>query len=149
MHPSLHAQLGQSEDDIFDESPMQVDEPADHLANSSTPLSPTPPPKRPIGSIPDEAILEACQNLERNVSPGDDDARILVNLKTVWFLVHMALSQNPTLSGCLANLNEFRVNVKREGEQQFVGFLRKTARDKSWQDLFENKVFFKQNSGRY
>ncbi|KAI0248394.1 hypothetical protein BJV78DRAFT_1354923 [Lactifluus subvellereus] len=65
-----------------------------------------------------------------------------LRFSSLFGLSSMALSL--TLSGRLANINQFRANVKRKGEQQFIDLLRDMARKKSWQDLLENEVFLRQ-----
>src|SRR5579863_7450500 len=90
-------------------------------------------------------ISEMCEDLERNVKIGHDDARIRRSLKYVWLAVNHALlilAKDPSMGTLLANKEEFQQNVKQKGEQQFIELLRDIAEKNSWRDLLENGTFF-------
>jgi hypothetical protein len=91
----------------------------------------------PKFDIPDQAIREASNFLERKIDLDDPDDVILDQL---FFFVHRALSQYPELSGVIANREDYDANVKRQGEEQFLELVRDSARRNSWRDLFHNGI---------
>jgi hypothetical protein len=129
-----HAQLGQSEDDSFGESLMQVDEPPDHLTILSTPSSPVPPPN--VG-IPDQAVERACKDLAYFSNPNNDRTVTLRSLDTAWSIVCGALCLDLPLRGRLASNDEFQENVRCNGQERFINVLRDTARRESWRGFFK------------
>jgi hypothetical protein len=137
--PSIpHAQLGQSEDDSFGESLMQIDEAPDHLTILTTHSSPAPPPN--VG-IPDQVIEKACKDLAYFFNPNDDRTVTLRSLDTAWSIVCEALCLDPALKGRLASNDEFQENVKRNGQEHFINLLRDTARRESWRGNLKNGTF--------
>jgi hypothetical protein len=129
----------QSESHPFVESRMQVDEPepADSPINPGSII-----PKRPVVSIPEEAVQWVCKQLGRCIQPGDDDDddddSIRKNLESVWITVHSALSLEQRLRARLADRDEFQENVKKSGEKEFIELLRSMTKKKIWRDLLEN-----------
>ncbi len=90
--------------------------------------------------IPDECIKEMCQDIERFIRPDHDDARIQRHLQHVRLTVHKALLEDPEVIERLADRDEFKANVEREGEKEVIELLRNTAKAGSWLDLFENST---------
>jgi hypothetical protein len=87
--------------------------------------------------IPDQAIREASRFL-RNINLDDPDDQILSD---VWFYVYGKLSQYPTISGSIANEDEFHANVKRKGEKEILELVKDSASRNSWLDLIHNGIF--------
>jgi hypothetical protein len=85
---------------------------------------------------------EASKFLHRVVHPMDDDDEIRSFLIFVWTLVEDALEQDPKLKRKLADKDEFRDNVKRKGEQDFIkdSKLRDMAEHDSWESLFDDSM---------
>ena len=138
MYPTPDAERSlQSEDGIFGESLMQVDELVDDYTSP-----PTPTVTESRICISDEVFQEMCEGLERNVKISDDDARIRRSMNAVWIIVKDALAKDLSMSTLLANQEEFQQNVKQKGEQQFIDLLRDTAEKNSWRDLLENGTSF-------
>jgi len=143
MSSNPHAQqLLQSEDDVFGGTRMQVDNPTDNNENRSTPTRPTPPSTQSTICISEQSIQEMCENLDRIIRPGDDDARIRRSLGLVFVAVCDALAEDPNRKARLANRDQFEENVKKEGEQQFINLLRDIAKKESWRDLLQNGTSF-------
>jgi hypothetical protein len=117
---------------------MQVDEPPDHLTILSTPPSPIPPPNV---VVLDQAIDTARERLAYIFNPGEDETEIRRSPVIAWAIVQEALSLDLTLRGRLANDVEFRENVKRNGQEQFMNLLRDTAWRGSWRDFLKNGTF--------
>ncbi len=143
MFSNPHArQLLQSGDDVFGGAPMQVEDPADNNENPSTPKRPTPPSTQSTICISEQTIQEMCENLDRNIRPGDDDARIRRSLGYVFVAVCDALAEDPNRKARLANRDQFEENVKQNDEQQFINLLRDIAKKGSWRDLLPNRTSF-------
>jgi hypothetical protein len=121
---------------------MQVDDPADNNGNPSTPTRPTPPSTQSTICISEQTIQEMCEDLERIIRPGDNDARIRRFLGNIWFTVRHALQEDPNLKARLASEDQFKENVKQNDEQQFVNLLRDIAKKESWRDLLQNGTSF-------
>jgi hypothetical protein len=97
---------------------------------------PTPPQTQPA-NIPAQVFQEAYERLVNNIRPEYDDSRIQRSLKYVWLAIQDVLEKDPKLKGHLADKNEFLVNVKRKGEQEFI----KSPRDMIWQRLTPGSVY--------
>ena len=115
---------------------MQVHD--DPVSGPSVQLEHTPSVNPLKLDIPDQAILEASNFLERKIDLDDPDDLILGIL---WQLVHRTLSQYPKISGSIANQEEFNANVKRQGEEEFLERVRDSARRNSWGDLLHSGIF--------
>jgi hypothetical protein len=63
-------------------------------------------------------------------------------LDFVWVAVRDALQEDPNLKARLANENQFKENVKKKDEQQFINLLRDIAKKESWRDLLQNGTSF-------
>jgi hypothetical protein len=113
----------------------------------STPQTDSPSKIR-VANIPEKAVEKASKSLRKNVSPDDDDSEILDNLNVVWLKVHEALELDPGLKEDLASEEEYRANVTREGEKNFIDSLRAMAANsdtqgnKAWKELFQNGTLF-------
>jgi len=83
-----------------------------------------------------------CENLDRIIRPGDDDARIRRSLRHVFVAVCDALAEDPNRKARLANRDQFGENVKQNDEQQFINLLRDIAKKESWRDLLQNGTSF-------
>jgi hypothetical protein len=116
----------------------------DDRVEPSTPRTDTPSSTR-LANIPKQAVEKAFKFLKRNISPEDDDDDIL---DYVWTGVKGALKQDPKLKEYLASEKEFRDNVTRKGEKNFIDSLRAMATNsdtqgsKAWADLFEDGTSF-------
>ncbi|KAF8492188.1 hypothetical protein F5888DRAFT_928648 [Russula emetica] len=121
----------------------------DDRVEPSMPQRDTPSSTR-LANIPKQAVEDATDSLRINISPKHDDKRILNALKHVWIDVQEALEQDPKLKIHLATKDEFRKNVTRKGEKNFIDSLRAMAANsdtqgsKAWEDLFEDEVFLKE-----
>jgi hypothetical protein len=119
----------------------------DDRVEPSTPMTDTPSSTR-LANIPKQAVEEATDSLRRNIFPKDDDKRILSALNHVWIGVKGALEQDPKLKKIMASEKEFRDNVTRKGEKNFIDSLRAMATNsdtqgsKAWADLFEDGTSF-------
>jgi hypothetical protein len=122
------------EDGPFVVSLMQVDEPVPATHVKSTPLS---TPSRV--SVPEEAVQELGKELEVYIQSSLSNDRILCH---VWISVHDALKRDQTLRTRLANQDEFKENVKKSGEDQFIDLLKDIAKRRSWRELLENSTSF-------
>ena len=106
------------------------------------------PSKKRVANIPKQAIEEATDFLRTHISPKDDDKQILKALNYVWVDVQDALEQDLSLEKHLASKDEFRDNVTRKGEKDFIDSLRAMAANndthgnKAWEDLFEDGTSF-------
>jgi hypothetical protein len=78
--------------------------------------------------------------LELLVCPDHDDATIRRRLDTVHDLIVLTLSHDPEVIERLADSDEFKTNVQREGENKVIELLRDTAKRTSWVDLFESRT---------
>ena len=123
---------------------LQLDEPThdDHDPNPSTPTRPTGSSTQSRVSISDNTLQEVYQCLQRNIQPDDSDKVILRSLNVVWISVNEALKEDPTLKTRLADKDEFRGNVQKYGEKQFIDLLKDMVRKKNWRDLLENRMSF-------
>lgn len=125
------------------ESLIQVDE---HDANPSMLPSPIGTPtsglRRTRFGIADETIDHMCDALGKNVRPDDDDAEIQGSLSLVWVIIKDALSEDLEVIERLADEDEFKANVKEEGEKKVIELLRDTAKKGSWLDIIENSTYF-------
>jgi hypothetical protein len=147
MDPNPHVrQPLQSEDDPFQVSEslerLKLDEPTHDDPNPSTPTRSTPPSTQPKVSISDNTLQEVCQDLQRYIQPDASDKVILRSLNVVWISVNEALQEDPSLKTRLADKDEFRGNVEKYGEKQFIELLRDMAKKKNWGDLIENRASF-------
>jgi hypothetical protein len=104
--------------------------------------STTNPRQTRLANIPEEAVKNAYENLDRIISPEDDDRRIRNSLNLIWFCVRDALKQDPKLKEHLADEKEFLANVKRKGEEQFIESLGDIAMERSWERLFDDGTLF-------
>jgi hypothetical protein len=115
---------------------MEVD---DTFTNFSASLSPTLHYQRPKLDLPDEAIQQRCERLERFITPDHDDESIRQNLDVIWFIVKDILQQlNGTREKVIVSQENFEANVKYQGEKKFITFLRDVVKRKSWRDLLCN-----------
>jgi hypothetical protein len=121
---------------------MQVDDTADNNENPTTPTRPTPPSTQSTICISEQTIQNMCKHLERNIKTDDDDDWIRQSLYFVFILVRGALEEDPNLKARLANKDQFKENVKKKDEQQFINLLRDIAKKESWQDLLQNGTSF-------
>ena len=121
---------------------MQLDDLADNNENSTTPTRPTPPSTQSTICISEQTIQGMCEGLEHLIRPGDDDAWIRRFLVNVFVTVRDALQEDPNLKARLANEDQFKENVKKKDEQQFINLLRDIARKESWRDLLQNGTSF-------
>jgi hypothetical protein len=87
--------------------------------------------------IPDQAIREASKKLERHIDLDDKDDLILHQL---WLNAHWTLSQYPRISESIANEEEFKAKVKRQGKEEFLELVKDSARRNSWRDLLHNGI---------
>ena len=143
MFSNPHArQLLQSGDDVFGGAPMQVEDPADNNEDPSTPKRPTPPSTQSTICISEQTIQKMCKKLERLIRTDDDDDCVLESLDIVFVSVRNALQEDPNRKARLANEDQFKENVKKEGEQQFFNLLRDIAKKGSWRDLLPNRTSF-------
>jgi hypothetical protein len=119
----------------------------DDRVDPSTPQRGTPSKTR-LANIPKQAVENACKYLRRNVLKDDDDDDILDALEVVHMVVNDALEQDPKLKDRLASEEEFRDNVTRKGEKNFIDSLRAMAANsdtqgsKAWHELFEDGTSF-------
>jgi hypothetical protein len=117
----------------------------DDRVEPSTPRTDTPSITR-LANVPKQAVEKVSKSLRKNISPDDDE--ILDALNYVWFGVKGALEQDPKLKEYLASEKEFRDNVTRKGEKNFIDSLRAmvtnsdTQGSKAWADLFEDGTSF-------
>jgi hypothetical protein len=140
MFSNPHAQQPlQSGDDVFGGAPMQLDDPADNNENPTTPTRPTPPSTQSTICISEQTIQKMCKKLERLIRTDDDDDWVL---NTVFVALRDALEEDPNRKARLANEDQFKENVKKEGEQQFINLLRDIAKKESWRDLLQNGTSF-------
>src|SRR5579863_3970514 len=95
----------QSEDGIFGESLMQVDELVDDYTSPPTPtvLGSVSPTRQSRVCISDEILQVMCTHLGRVIQPGDNDVYIQQSLENVWSIVNGALGKDPSMSTLLAN----------------------------------------------
>ncbi len=121
---------------------MQLDDIADNNENPSTPTRPTPPSTQSTICISEQTIQTMCKRLERTIRPDDDDHWIRRSLGNVWFTVRNALEEDPNLKARLASEDQFKENVKKNDEQQFINLLRDIAKKESWRDLLQNGTSF-------
>jgi hypothetical protein len=136
MFSNPHAQQPlQSGDDVFGGAPMQVEDPAD---NNENPFMSA----RPTICISERTIQKMCKNLERLIRTDDDDDCVLESLDYVFFSVRNALQEDPNRKARLANEDQFKENVNKAGEQQFINLLKDIAKKKSWRDLLQNGTSF-------
>ncbi len=122
--------------------PVQGNDPV----HSSTPQTGTPSKKR-LANIPQQAIDEGYRYLSLRLSifKNDNDEVIKRLFKIVWLTVNNLLQQDEGLKGRLADENEFRDNVRRNGEKKFIDSLRaaaNTVEAQVWYNLFEDSTFF-------
>jgi hypothetical protein len=119
----------------------------DDRVDPPTPQTGTPSKTR-LAKIPKQVVEEAINSIQKYISSKDDDERIRNSLKYVWVDVQDALEQDPELRIHLANKNEFRANVEREGEKNFIDSLRAMAANsdsqgsKAWESLFTDGTSF-------
>jgi hypothetical protein len=121
------------EDDPFLDSTMQVD---------------TPPPSTPLKvSMPDKTLQRMYKQLEDEIQPGfdndDEDAQEVLDY--VWIVIHHTLSKllkDQMLGTHLADLAEFRENLKKAGKKKFINLLKDIAKRKSWWELLKNSTSF-------
>jgi hypothetical protein len=143
MSSNPHAQqLLQSEDDVCGGTLTQVDDPADNNNNPSTPRRPTPPSTQSRICISEQTIQKMCKQVERSIRPEDDDDWIRQSLGLVFAAVRNALAEDPNRKACLASEDQFKKNVKKKDEQQFINLLRDIAKKESWRDLLQNGTSF-------
>jgi hypothetical protein len=116
-------------------------EAGDLVPGPSNPLASTSLHQRSTFDLPEQAIQKACKVLEQIILPDNEDEDIQGKLDIVWFAVRKALSQHPELKGAIANEEEFKANVKGQGEVQFIELLRDMASRKSWRDLLDNRIY--------
>jgi hypothetical protein len=121
---------------------MQVDDTADNNENPTTPTRPTPPSTQSTICISEQTIQKMCKYLERYIRTDDDDDWIRQSLVNIFVTVREALQEDPKLKARLANEAQFKENVKKEGEQQFINLLRDIAKKESWRDLLQNGTSF-------
>jgi hypothetical protein len=121
---------------------MQVDDPADNNENPSTPKRPTPPSTQSTICISEQTIQKMCKQVERAIRPDDDDDWIRQSLGHVFLALRDALQEDPNRKARLANEDQFKENVKKEGEQQFINLLRDIAEKGPWRDLLQNGTPF-------
>ncbi len=141
-------QRGQPNDGINPSTPpkRQRVQPDDRV-DPSTPQGGSPSQKR-LANIPKQAVEKASKLLRKNISPKDDDDEITDALIYVWFGVKDTLKQDPKLKKYLASEEEFRDNVTRKGEKNFIDSLRAMAANsdtqgsEAWEDLFEDGTSF-------
>jgi hypothetical protein len=128
---------------ISGESLMQVDEPDYHGANPSTLPSPigTPTQRQTRFAIPDKSFELMCCVLGQLVTTYEYDTHIQRFLSTVWMAVEEALSEDPEAIERLADKDEFKANVKDEGEKKVIELLRDAAKKGSWLDIIENSTY--------
>jgi hypothetical protein len=122
--------------------PVQGNDPV----HSSTPQTGTSSKKR-MPNIPQQAVDEAYRFLSQRLSvfKNDDDEAIKQQFGLVWWTVNKVLKQDEGLKGRLADENEFRDNVRRNGDKKFIDSLRaaaNTVEAQVWYDLFEDSTFF-------
>jgi hypothetical protein len=142
--------LLQSEDDVSESlQQLQLDEPSGDGRNASTATISTPSSAPPSVSIPEDAFEELCESLEDHIQSSHPDGRIQRHLDNVWFAVNKALKNNKSLETRLANQEEFRANLKKSGEQQFIDLLRNMAKRKNWRDLLHNSTSFPSSDIKY
>ncbi len=121
---------------------MQVEDPADNNENPSTPTRPTPPSTQSTNCISEQTIQKMCKHLERHIRTDDNDDWIRQSLGHVFVAVRNALAEDPNRKARLASEDQFKENVKKEGEQQFINLLRDIAKKESWRDLLQNGTSF-------
>jgi|SRR5712671_5202810 len=125
---------------------MSVDESNDHdhtgpsIAIAADP-SPTLANRRTFHA-PQQAINDACEDLQHFFSNRRNDDRFRANLDYMWLIVRSALLHDLTLVGKLADNKEFLANVKRNGEGEFIDLMKRTANDGSWEDLLGHGTLF-------
>jgi len=119
----------------------------DDRVDPSTPQGGSPSQKR-LANIPKQAVEKASKLLRKNISPKDGDDEITDALIYVWFGVKDTLKQDPKLKKYLASEEEFRDNVTRKGEKNFLDSLRAMAANsdtqgsEAWDNLFEDGTLF-------
>ena len=106
------------------------------------------PSKTRLANIPKEAIEKAYKSLRKIIFSNDDDEEIRSNLDIVRAIVKGTLQQDPEQKENLESEEQYRANVTREGEKDFIDSLRTMAANsdtqgsKAWDDLFENGTSF-------
>jgi hypothetical protein len=136
MFSNPHAQQPlQSGDDVFGGAPMQVEDPAD---NNENPFMSA----RPTICISEQTIQKMCKQVERAIRPDDDDDWIRQSLGYVFLALRDALQEDPNRKARLASEDQFKENVKKKDEQQFINLLRDIAKKESWRDLLQNGTSF-------
>ena len=117
---------------------MQVD----NVALTVTPPRHPPQPKQPtepsVYSLPgDQKTQQTYCWLQCSICPEDSDDDIQGDLNLVWAAIHDVLL--PKEKQRLADLEEFKENVKCSGEENFFGQLRCMACSRSWEGIFDNR----------
>jgi hypothetical protein len=120
---------------------LRLDEPTDDGGNPSMTSKSTPLSTQRAISIPEGEIKEMCEILEDTIRSSHSDDRVKSRLGIVWVAVNHALKTDDKLEP-LANQEEFRANVEKEGEQQFIKLLKGMATTKTWTDLLDNSMSF-------
>ncbi|KAK2463965.1 hypothetical protein APHAL10511_004016 [Amanita phalloides] len=123
---------------LFGGVPMDVEGGLQHWVQP-LPWSPT---RTRNADIPIQRALASYFNLP---DPNVDERYFLQkSLQFIWVSVQTAFDQDPTLTGRLANLDEFRNNVERD-EERFLNLLKDARRTNSWEEFLGDDIFLKQN----
>ena len=91
--------------------------------------------------ISEEDILFACEQLAAAFAYDDPDDHIRRSFCGVFSYVNELLSTDQQLCGRLVNLDEYRNNAKRFGEDIFIQ-LRDTADKNNWKALFKHSTLY-------
>lgn len=124
-------------------SPMQTDEPDHANPSESMVASPTFPSEQArfkTLNIPDESIKSMYDTLKAFVRPDYDDATIRRHLRNIHYLIYHTLSDDLEVIERVADRDEVKANVEREGEDNVIELLRDTAKRESWLNLFESRT---------
>ena len=87
-------------------------------------------------------VQEGIDNLNKalQLRPDYDDATIRRHLRNIRYLIYHTLSDDLEVIERVADRDEFKANVEREGEDNVIELLRDTAKRESWLDLFESRT---------
>jgi hypothetical protein len=144
---------------------MDSDRPTDGHTNSTTPDGSELLSTLPMPSLP-EKTLQALYNrlnsyyLHANEDEGEDkdkdgngdededededkdkdDKQIFLGF--IWAAVNNTLKKDTNLEEHLANQEEYRGNIEKGGEEQFIDLLKDMVRKKDWRDIVTNSVSF-------
>jgi hypothetical protein len=111
---------------------------ADDRSETSMSQRDTPPQSQ----LPERVIHRGFGDWKFPEDDDDDDVAIQRFLGFVWLDVRLVLMNDPNLGERLADIEEFRANVKRKGGRDFINSLKSMAESDVWAPLFEDGTLF-------